>query len=451
MTLQKVLVYGAGKSGISATKLLIKKGAYVYLYDVKSNLNVNKLKQKIGSDTGFEYITGELEDELILSFDLMVIAPGVSLDLPMVMRIRELQIPIWSEIELAYHFAKGKLIGITGTNGKTTTTRMVYEIIKTVNDETYMVGNIGYPFTEVVDLLTEASITVIELSSFQLETIDEFHPDVSAILNIAPDHLDRHHTMERYIECKENITKNQTNLDACILNYEDETLCNIAKKLALKVSFFSSKQSIQNGMFLMGEDIIYANEDVQTFFCNINELKLLGIHNYENVMAAALIGIAMKVPLRKIVNAVTNFRAVEHRIEYVDTINGVTYYNDSKATNPDAAIQAVKAMRTPTIIIAGGYDKGADFTEWIKSFGTKIRYLVLMGQTREKIAKAAKQEGFVHIILVKTLKAAVEISSKKAFAGDSVLLSPACASWDMFVNYEERGRLFKQYVKELLE
>lgn len=451
MSLEKVIVYGAGKSGISATKLLLKKNAYVYLFDSNEKITQDDLQEKIGANEGFELIRDITDDGLLKSIDLCVLSPGVPTDLAEVNHMRELNIPIWGEIELAYQFGKGRVIGITGTNGKTTTTSLVGEIMKTYYKEVFVVGNIGNPYADIVDELTDDSVVVAELSSFQLETIDTFRPVVSAILNITPDHLNRHHTMECYIECKENVTKNQTMDDTCVLNYEDEVLRKDAENLGTKIIFFSSKRTLQDGMFLRDEDIFYAKDGEETLICNINELKIFGEHSYENVMAGIAMGIAMDVPFDCIIKAVTNFQAVEHRIEYVDTIHGVQYYNDSKGTNPDAAIKAVKAMRTPTLVIGGGYDKGVAFDEWIQSFDGKVRYLVLLGQTREMIAETAKRNGFTNIILVDTLEDAVKICAKKANPGDSVLLSPACASWGMFHDYEERGRLFKQYVKELPE
>jgi UDP-N-acetylmuramoylalanine--D-glutamate ligase len=447
---KKVLVYGAARSGISATALLQKLGAYVILFDCNTHLTKEDFKDKIDTGNSFVLVTGSLPDEIIDTVDLLVISPGVSTEHPDMIRIKDKNIPIWGEIELAYRYTKGKIIGITGTNGKTTTTTLVGEIMKTYYQEVYVVGNIGKSYTDIALETTEASVTVIELSSFQLETIHEFKPDISAVLNITPDHLDRHHTMENYIAMKENIALNQTMSGLCILNFEDKNLRSMAKRLKTRVLFFSSERVLEDGLYLKGDDIFYLENNEKQFVCNINELRILGKHNYENVMAAVGIARAMNIPMEYIRRALLDFRAVEHRIEYVETIGGVTYYNDSKGTNPDASIKAVQAMRTPTIVIGGGYDKKIPFDEWIEAFDGKVKYLVLLGETRELIAETARRHGFHNIILVKDLREAVKISAEKAEPGDSVLLSPACASWGMFENYEQRGKLFKEYVREML-
>ncbi len=447
---KKVLVFGAGKSGISATRLLQRQEADVILYDSNTKLTNQDFMDKFDTGHHFLLVTGELSEELIAALDLLVISPGVALDHPLVTRILENNVPVWGEIELAYRYSKGKIIGITGTNGKTSTTTLVGEIMNTYFDDVNVVGNIGNPFTEVAMETTEQSVSVIELSSFQLETIQEFRPDVSAILNITPDHLNRHHTMENYIAMKENITKNQTTSQVCVLNYEDAILREMAGRLKTRVLFYSSVRVLEDGLYLEGEDIYYSRGGKRDLVVNINQLKVLGKHMYENIMAAAAMALSMGVPMDFIHSALVNFRAVEHRFEYVETIHGVTYYNDSKGTNPDASIKAVQAMRTPTVVIGGGYDKNIPFDDWIEAFDGKVKYLILMGQTRDQIAETARRHGFHNIIMVQDLKEAVRISAEKAEPGDSVLLSPACASWGMFENYEQRGNMFKEYVREML-
>ena len=447
---KRVFVFGAGKSGIAATRLLQKQEAFVILYDSNIDLTVKEFAGQIDTEKNFLLVAGEFSEEIIDDLTLMVISPGVAVDHPIVEKIRNRNIPIWGEIELAYRIAKGKIIGITGTNGKTTTTTLVGEIMNSYFNEVFVVGNIGKPYTDVAMETTEQSVSVIELSSFQLETIQEFKPDVSAILNITPDHLNRHHTMENYIAMKENIARNQTITEVFVLNYEDLILREMAKRLKTKVVFYSSARELEEGLFQEGDDIYYATPDRKEFVVNINDLKVLGKHNYENIMAATAMAVAVGVPMKYIHNALINFRAVEHRIEYVDHIKGVNYYNDSKGTNPDASIKAIQAMRTPTILIGGGYDKQSTFDEWIKAFDSKVKLLILLGQTREQIAETAKRHGFYDIIMVSDLREAVRISAEKAEPGDSVLLSPACASWGMFENYEQRGRMFKEYVRELL-
>ncbi len=446
---KKVLVFGAGKSGISASRLLRRVGASVILYDGRDDIDIDTFEDEIAICKNLEAYLGDFPKEKLDGLDLMIISPGIALDNPFVLEVKNKGIPIWGEIELAYRYSKGRIIGITGTNGKTTTTSLVGEILKSYYNQVFVVGNIGNPYTEIALQTTDESLTVIELSSFQLETIDRFRPDISAILNITPDHLNRHHTMDNYISIKKNIALNQDNANLCILNYENNHTKSIGAELKTRVLYFSSERILENGIFLDDDNIVYKENDSITNICNVNELRVLGKHSYENVMVGVGIALELGIPIKQIHEAITSFKAVEHRIEYVDTIDGVSYYNDSKGTNPDASIKAVQAMNSPTILIGGGFGKGLEFDEWVQSFKGKVKCLVLMGETREKIAATARKYGFDNIILVNSLREAVQISAKKAEDGDAVLLSPACASWGMFDNYEQRGRMFKEYVHEL--
>ena len=447
---KRVLVVGTGISGISAVKLLLHNKADVILLEGNENADINKIKEKLEENEAVKIIIGELPKEYYDQLDYVVLSPGVPTDLPFVNALRNKEIPIIGEVELAYHFTRGAVAAITGTNGKTTTTTLVGEILQSYYKSVFVVGNIGIPFTAVAEKTEKDTVIAAEVSSFQLETIIEFKPKVSAILNITPDHLNRHHTMVNYIDAKMQIAINQNEEDTCVLNYEDEILRKRSKTLRAKVMYFSSQRQLEEGIYLDEDNnIILAKDGNKEVICNIGQLKLLGKHNYENVMAAIAICIPMGVPMEFIKKVIIEFTAVEHRIEYVTDKKGVKYYNDSKGTNTDAAIQGIRAMTTPTLLIGGGYDKGSEYEEWIKAFDGKVRYLVLMGETREKIEEAAKRCGFQNIILVDDLKEAVEVCAKYARPGDAVLLSPACASWGMFKNYEERGALFKQYVKEL--
>lgn len=447
---KRVMVYGAAVSGISATRLLQRLGAYVILFDSNTNLIKEDFEDRFDTINRFRLITGVIPEDILDIIELLVISPGVALDSPDIIRIKERNIPIWSEIELAYRHAKGKIIGITGTNGKTTTTILTGKIMKAFFPEVYVVGNIGNSYSDIALETTEKAVTVVELSSFQLETIDEFKPDICAILNISPDHLDRHHTMEEYIAMKERITKNQTLSEVCILNFNDKILREMAKQINARVIYFSSHDYLKEGFFLEEKEILYSKRNEIQFICNVNALHIIGRHNYENIMAAVAIATAIGVPMEIIRKTVLNFKGVEHRVEYVETINDVTYYNDSKGTNPDASIKAIQAMSSPTVLIAGGYDKKVSFAPWVASFDGRIKYLILIGQTKRQIARAARRKGFRNISLVSNLKEAVRVSAEKAEPGDAVLLSPACASWDMFTDYEERGNLFKEYVREML-
>ncbi len=445
---KRFLVFGAGISGIGAVTLLSTVTENITLYDGNKDLDTEAVRAKVGTDKKFNIVAGTLPDELVSSVDIAVLSPGVPTDNPDVVRLKEAGAEIWGEVELAYRFNKGKILAITGTNGKTTTTSLVGEICKLHNPDTFVTGNIGIAYTTCSPKTTPGSFTVLEISSFQLETTIDFHPNVSAILNITPDHLDRHHTFENYAKAKYDIAKNQTNEDTIVLNFDDPLLRRFGQRedLAPDVLFFSSSSRLEKGLYLKGADFIYNDGEKETFLLRTDEMKLLGRHNYENVMAAIGICLSAGIPLDTIVEGVKNFNAVEHRIEFVVERDGVRYYNDSKGTNPDAAIKAVEAMERPTILIGGGYDKNSDYDEWIRSFGDKVKLLVLIGQTKEKIRDAAHKCGFENTVLCDTFEEAVDTCMKNAKPGDAVLLSPACASWGMFKNYEERGRLFKKLV-----
>lgn len=446
---KKVLVFGTGISGIGSAQLLEQAGAKPILYDGNIKLTEEAVRAKLPEGSQAEIVIGELTQELLGRLDLAVLSPGVPTDLPTVKQIREAKVPIWGEIELAYVNGKGDVLAITGTNGKTTTTTLVGEIMKYHQPSVYVVGNIGKPYTEVALEMTEDTVSVAEISSFQLETIDKFRPKVSAITNITPDHLDRHHTMEEYIRVKECITKNQTEEDTCVLNYEDEELRRFGQQLHTKVIFFSSRQVLEKGIYLKDGIIEYNDGEKIVPICSVKELKLPGLHNYENIMTAVAMTLAYGVPQEEIQHVVRNFTAVEHRIEYVAEKNGVVYYNDSKGTNPDAAIKGIQAMDRPTILMGGGYDKDSTYDEWIQAFDGKVKYLVLLGQTKEKIAQAAKRCGFHNILMAETFEEAFDLCVQYAKPGDAVLLSPACASWGMFPNYEVRGKVFKELVHKL--
>lgn len=445
---KKVLVVGTGKSGIAAIKLLAAKNADIVVLEGNKDADKNDIAQRIGSDISYDLIIGELPVQVMEKIDIAVLSPGVPTDLPFVIELQELNIPVWGEIELAYICGAGKVFAITGTNGKTTTTALTGEIMKTYFKSVFVVGNIGMPYTEYALDMKDSSVTVAEVSSFQLETINKFRPEVSAILNITPDHLNRHHTMECYVEAKARIAQNQTKDQVCVLNYEDDYLRKIAKDIPADIFWFSSETKLDRGIWLEGEDIIYCDKE-KIKVCTIHDMKLLGKHNYENVMAAVAIAMHAGVPIDCIRKAVKEFNAVEHRIEFVKEVNGVKYYNDSKGTNPDAAIKAVEAMVSPTVVIGGGYDKQSSYEEWIASFGDKVKCLVLLGATKDKIAQTARKAGFENIIMVESLEEAVKVSSEQAEPGDAVLLSPACASWDMFKSFEERGTMFKEFVHKL--
>lgn len=448
-----VLVFGAGKSGIGAAGLLLHEQAKVILYDGNAKQDPEEIRRKLNAGADVEIILGELSDEVLDRLELVVLSPGVPADLPVVLKMKEKEIPVWGEVELAYRVGKGEVLAITGTNGKTTTTSLLGEIMKAYREDVQVVGNIGTAYTSVALDTTEDTVTVAEISSFQLETIEKFHPKASAITNITEDHLNRHHTMEEYIRVKERITENQTMEDVCVLNYEDEVLRAFGEKLIgeqkVQVLFFSSLRALQDGIYCQDGTIWLAENGEREPVVRTDELKILGQHNYENVMTAVGMAYYAGVPMDVIRKAVCAFQGVEHRIEYVCEKNGVVYYNDSKGTNPDAAIKGIQAMNRPTLLIGGGFDKQSTYESWIRAFDGKVKYLVLIGETREKIAETARREGFHEILMAENLKEAVKICADKAEPGDAVLLSPACASWDQFDSYEQRGDLFKEYVRAL--
>lgn len=446
VTGKKVLVFGSGISGIGAVKLLEDHGAEVVLYDGNESLDQASLREQLGEKTTI--VLGEFPEHLLEELELVVLSPGVPTDLPVILAMKEHGIQVIGEVELAYAFGKGDVLAITGTNGKTTTTSLLGEIMKCHQEEVFVVGNIGNPYTVAAGQMTERSVAVAEMSSFQLESIETFRPKVSAILNFTPDHLNRHHTMEAYVEAKKQIAKNQTAEDYCVLNYEDERTKAFGEEVKAQVLYFSSAHKLERGIYLDDGKMIYKNPE-EVIVCHVDELQILGIHNYENVMAAVAMAAVYGVPMDTIRKAILAFKGVEHRIEYVTEKDGVVYYNDSKGTNPDAAIKGIQAMNRKTVLIGGGYDKNSEYTEWIQAFDGKVKQLILIGATREKIAQDAEKCGFHDYVFADTFEEAVLLAAKTAKSGEAVLLSPACASWGMFPNYEVRGEKFKEIVNSL--
>ena len=448
---KKVLVFGLGISGIGAGQILERHGAEVIMNDGNQKRTEEKRKKQLGEDSSAKIVIGDFPEEVLENLDMTVLSPGVPTDLPVIEKMREQGITVIGEVELAYQFGKGDVLAITGTNGKTTTTTLLGEIMKNYQEDVFVVGNIGTPYTTAVEKMTDNTITVAEMSSFQLESIVDFRPRVSAILNFTPDHLNRHHTMEAYVNAKKNIAKNQTEDDYCILNYEDRLTREFGEEIKANVLYFSSQRKLEEGIYLEEGNIIYNYGGVKETICHVDELQILGTHNHENVMAACAMAAVYGVPVDVIRESVKAFKGVEHRIEYVTEKKGVTYYNDSKGTNPDAAIKGIQAMKRPTVLIGGGYDKGSEFDDWIEAFDGKVKCLVLIGQTAEKIAGCAKRHGFNSLVFEENLQDAVAYCHEHAVDGDAVLLSPACASWGQFDNYEQRGNMFKEYVRSYKE
>ena len=445
--MRKWLVYGTGKSGIAASALLLRAGEEVVLYDEREGLDEEALLREL-PDGKKSVVTGAFPEAVLPELAALVVSPGVPVDTPFFDGVRK-STPVIGEVELAFRFGSGKVFAITGTNGKTTTTALLGRIFSDYTNDSFTVGNIGIPYTSVADKTDASSMIALEVSSFQLETAPTFRPHGSAILNITEDHLNRHHTMEEYIRVKEEVARNQTMEDFCVLNYEDPVLRDFGEQIKdrVRVIFFSSKQPVEGGIWL-AEDRIVAGFAGNTEILRTGDLRIIGTHNYENAMAAIAMAYFAGIPVENIRESACAFTAVPHRIEWVRDRDGVAYYNDSKGTNPDAAIKAIEAMSRPTLLIGGGYDKGSDYRPWIRAFDGKVKYLVLEGVTREAIREAALAEGFPEerIVMRETMLEALAFCMEHAQPGDAVLLSPACASWGEFKNFEERGDIFRAYV-----
>ena len=445
---KKVLLVGLAKTGISTIKCLAKYGADITVNDIKTEDQLEEIIAEIKDIDGIKYILGH-HPENISDIDMVVVSPGVPLDLPFIKKVIEENKELIGEVELAYQLAKKPyFVGITGTNGKTTTTSLTGEIFEKAGKETYVVGNIGNPVIDAVQAANEGASFVTELSSFQLESIKDFRPSVSAVLNITEDHMNRHHTMENYIDAKARVFMNQDKENFCVLNYDDELTRALAEKCNANVVFFSRLEKLEKGVYVENGDIIIdINEKINLM--KVCELSLPGGHNLENCMAAAAMAYVSGIDIEVIREVLKTFKAVEHRLEFVKEVEGVKYVNDSKGTNPDSTIKAVQAYENPIILIVGGYDKGSTYDELLEIAKKNVKTLVLLGQTADKIEEAARRIGFTDIHRVEDMKEAVKTCHDIAKEGDIVLLSPACASWGMYKNFEVRGKDFKDNVNSL--
>lgn len=451
---KKILVVGMARSGLAAARYLLRQGAVLVVNDSKSQEDLKDICQELESMGDVRFILGRNPNiDEVQDIDMAVVSPGVPLDLDYIMAIKMNRKKVISEIELAYQAGLKKnirFVGITGTNGKTTTTSLVGEIFKAQGVETYVVGNIGNPAIEAVEMAGDGAVLVTELSSFQLESIDMFSPTASTVLNLTEDHLNRHHTMENYAKAKARIFENQVDDTVCILNYDDPITRSMAEDCHADVVFFSRKDKFERGIYLDDDNNIIVNNEIEEIaLLKADQLSLPGGHNLENCMAAIGLTLALGVEIEVLVKVLKTFKAVEHRLEYVDTVKGVKYVNDSKGTNPDSTIKAVQSYNDPIILIAGGYDKGSDFNELFEIAKDYVRSVVILGQTGDLIEDTARKHGFTDLYRVNDLKEAVEKSAQIAKEKDIVLLSPACASWGMYNNYEERGREFKNLVADL--
>lgn len=446
---KKVLLIGLAKTGISTIKHLNRLGAKVVVNDIKDKEKLKDILDELSDLNNVEYILG-YHPENVDDIDMTVVSPGVPLDLPFILKLKAKNIEIIGEVELAYRLSQNPIfIGITGTNGKTTTTSLVGEIFKKASKDTYIVGNIGNPVIDTVDVANENSVLVTELSSFQLESVDKFKPHISAILNFTEDHLNRHHTMKAYMEAKARIFENQDSNDFCILNYDDEEVRSLSDNVKAKKIFFSRKKCLEYGIYLDEKKNIIINLGEKITLLNKDELSLPGNHNLENCMAAAAIAYVSNIDIDVIRKVLKTFAGVEHRQEFVRNLNGIMFVNDSKATNPDSSIKAIQSYNRPIVLIAGGMDKQSSFDEFLDIAKENVYALVLLGETAQKIKECAQNKGFDNITIVKDMKEAVDASYQIAKDGDVVLLSPACASWDMYKSFEVRGIDFKDNVNNL--
>jgi UDP-N-acetylmuramoylalanine--D-glutamate ligase len=444
----RVLVVGLGKSGIAAAMFLRKQGARVTVSDARSAVALAKEIPAL-LDAGVMVESG---GHGLLTFrrqDLIVISPGVPLETPEVKQAIGYGVPVIGELELASRFLKGRIVAITGSNGKTTTTTLIGKIFEDAGLPTLVGGNIGTPVIDLAPASTDETLAVLEVSSFQLETIEDFHPWIALVLNITPDHLDRHGSFENYAAMKTRITEHQEAGDFLILNAEDKTTQMVAAKTKAQIFWFSPRRPIKQGAFVHGESIVFVSREGAKAepILPVAEIPLRGAHNVENVLAAVCVARLAGVPAEKIRATVASFKAVEHRLEFVRCLQGVDYFNDSKATNVDAAIKAIEAFPAGIHLILGGKDKDSDYTLLAPLLRERVKAVYTIGSAAEKIER--ELHGVVKMVGAGTIDVAVREASKAAVPGDVVLLAPACSSFDQFENYEHRGRTFRQIVNGL--
>lgn len=446
---KKVLVVGTGKSGKAAAQAMAKLGAQVSVQDSKAEDELDPQLLTFFRDKNINCYLGRQPDNMS-EFDMVILSPGVPPELDFINEAKAGGAEIIGELEIAYRTGNGRYVAITGTNGKTTTTTLVGEIYKAAGKKTYVVGNIGVAVISKALSAEEDSWLITETSSFQLETVKEFRPEISAILNLTPDHMDRHKTMENYGRAKAAVFKNQTKDQYCIINYDDKECYKLAENCPARVVPFSRTEELDFGAYVKDGRIVVRDENGRSEdICGADELMIPGTHNLENALAACAISYFGGIEASVIGKALREFRGVEHRIELCSEIDGIKFVNDSKGTNPDAAIKAIEAMKKNIILIAGGYDKGSSFDEFVEAFDGRVKSLLLLGKTATKIKDAAERAGFSNSVILKDMEACVREAYRIAEPGDVVLLSPACASWDMYTSFEQRGRHFKSCVEAL--
>ena len=444
---KKILVLGLGITGVSSLNILKKYTTHIFVYD---NKPAHFIKQKLSSENLDAKIIDIDNLSELNEMDLIVKSPGVKPEHIILQKAKELNISVISDIELAYFLTNTQnIVGITGTNGKTTATILAGEVFKASGKKTFVTGNVGVGILDKIEELKEKDILIIELSSFQLQYTHLFRPKAALILNITPDHLDWHNTMENYINAKLKIFKNQTQDDYLILNYDDPILKKLEGSTLAKTMWFSIKEELSEGIFIRNNSIVYKSEDLEETIILLKDIKLLGSHNLENICGVIGLAKAFKINTKIIADTIRNFKGVPHRLEFVGEYKGVKYYNDSKGTNIDSTIKAIEAVDGPLVLIAGGYDKGAAYDKLIDCFKNKGDDLILIGQTKNLLKKSAESKGIKNIYLFDNMEEAVLKAIEISKPGLSILLSPACASWDMYDSFEERGDHFKRLVVEL--
>lgn len=447
---KKVLVCGMARSGVSAAQCLYELGARVTISDSKAEEKLAEALQPLEGMDIRRCLGDQAQPADLESYDLAVTSPGISMQAPILRAVQAAGVPLIGELELGAQVSRAPLYAVTGTNGKTTTTTLIGEIFRNLGKTTYVVGNIGYPFTACALRCGEEDVAVAEVSSFQLETISTFHPHIAVMCNITEDHLNRHGTMEEYIRVKERIFENMGQGDYAVLNLDDPIVRGMAERIPCTPAFFSRRQEVETGAYLEGEEVVFSLNGHKKRVLRADEIRIPGEHNLENALAATALAMLAGVPAPVVRHTLKTFPGVEHRIETVRIVEGVTYINDSKGTNVDASIRAVRAMKVPTVLLAGGYDKHTDFLPLAREIlASKIHTVVVLGDTAEQIERALRAVGFESILHAKTFEEAVLLARSCAREGENVLLSPACASFDMFQDYEERGRVFKEIVSRL--
>jgi UDP-N-acetylmuramoylalanine--D-glutamate ligase len=442
---KQVLVVGLARTGIATALFCAERGARVTASEERPEAQIAETAGKLRA-AGVTLELGGHRTETFVGQDLIVPSPGVPPTMPALAAARAIGIPVWSEVELAWRFLRGRLICVTGSNGKTTTTSLIGHILETARLPVQVSGNIGTPLISRVDISSDASFTVVEASSFQLELIVAFRPDIAVLLNITPDHLDRHGSIEAYGRAKARLFENQTAEDAAVINADDANAHQYAPGLP-RVFWFSREKRVASGCYMRGDELVFRSDGTECVLLERKVIGLRGSHNIENVLAAATAAKLAGVEPAAIAEGVRTFAGVEHRIEYVATISGVEYFNDSKATNVDATLKALDAFPGNVLVILGGKDKGSDYKILRQALRGHARMALLIGSAADKIE--AELDGVVPVERAETLQSAVEIASRRARPGDTVLLAPACASFDQFENYEHRGRVFKQLVRDL--